>query len=473
MELFGLTIARTSHLAKTVQALEKQFESINSGTGGWFNLISYIRESFPGAWQQNTTLSQESLLAFHAVYACITLIASDIGKMRLRLVQQDANGIWTETESSAFSPVIRRPNHYQNRINFFEWWLASKLIHGNTYVLKLRDDRSVVRALYILDPTRVRPLVAPDSSVFYQLNADNLTPDLDFARIVPAREMIHDLYEPLFHPLVGISPLFACALAALHGLKIQSQSTNFFANGSRPSGVLTAPGAIPQATAERVKTFWETEFTGENAGRVAVLGDGLKYEPMMMKAIDAQLIEQLKLTAEIVCSAFRVPPYMIGVSPPPNYNNIEALNQQYYSQCLQEKIEKIELLLDEGFELPKPYGTEFEIDDLLRMDSATMMGTLEKGKNYLTPNEGRLKLNLSPVTGGDTVFRQQQDFSLEALNKRDSQDDPFATGESPPASDPAEQGERAFVAGLQASLTTLMVKQASANAVLVPADDES
>ena len=34
----------------------------------------------------------------HAVFACVTLIANDISKLRLRLVRQDADGIWQETE---------------------------------------------------------------------------------------------------------------------------------------------------------------------------------------------------------------------------------------------------------------------------------------------------------------------------------------------------------------------------------------
>lgn len=476
MELFGLTIARTSGLTKQVQALEKQFQTVNltSGSGGWFNLVAYIREAFPGAWQQNSTLSQESLLAFFAVFACIRLIATDISKMGLNLVEKDADGILTPVDVPAFSPFLRRPNHYQNRIQFYEWWIKSKLIHGNTYVLKLRDERRVVRAGYILDPMRVQVMVDPDNNIFYQLQSDNLTPTLDLARIVPAREMIHD-YDPLFHPLVGISPLFASALSAMHGLKIQSNSTNFFANGSRPSGVLIAPGAISKETADRVKEYWETGFSGENAGKVAVLGDGLKYEPMMMKAIDAQLIEQLKLTAIIVCSTFGVPPYMIGITDPPNYNNIEALNRQYYVQCLQERIEKIELLLNEGMELPKPYETQFDLDDLLRMDSATMMSTLEKGKNYLTPNEGRKALNRRPVTGGNTVFRQQQDFSLEALNKRDSQADPFAKNTPTPAP-PQERAlpestEADFLVRVKGALAPLMSKQATGNAVLESAHD--
>jgi len=36
---------------------------------------------------------------------------------------------------------LRKPNHYQTRVGFYQWWVMSKLNHGNTYVLKARDDR--------------------------------------------------------------------------------------------------------------------------------------------------------------------------------------------------------------------------------------------------------------------------------------------------------------------------------------------
>jgi phage portal protein BeeE len=144
-----------------------------------------------------------------------------------------------------------------------------------------------------------------------------------------------------------------------------------------------------------------------------------------MNAVDAQLIEQLQWTSETVCSAFHVPPYMVGVGPPPNYNNIEALNQQYYSQCLQSLVESMELVLDEGLELPKPYGTEFDLDDLLRMDSKTMMDTIARGIQaaIYSPNEGRAKVNLKPTPGGETPYLQVQNYSLEALAARDQAPD--------------------------------------------------
>lgn len=423
MNLFGLNITR-----------EKSLNSVQD-RGGWFPII---REAFGGAWQENVEVKFDTVLSFHAVFACQTLIASDIAKLRVKLVSQDADGIWSETKNAAYSPVLRKPNGYQNRIQFFENWVLSKLQRGNTYVLKQRDGRGVVTRLFVLDPTLVKPLVSESGEVFYEIDTDNLTNVVDRV-IVPAREIIHDRFNCFFHPLVGLSPIFANGLAATHGLSIQTNSTKFFQNGSRPGGVLTAPGAISDGTAARLKAYWDANFTGANAGKVAVLGDGLKYEQMTTKAVDAQLIEQLKWSAEVVCSTYHVPPYKIGIGQQPTYNNVQALNTEYYSQCLQVLIESIELCLDEGLGTGETLGTEFDVDNLLRMDSVTQMDVLTKGAGILKIDEMRAKLDKKPVTGGDTVYLQQQNYSLEALAKRDAQENPF--GSAAPAIEPAADNE--------------------------------
>lgn len=394
------------------------------GRGSWYWPI--VRESYTGAWQQNVEINTDTVLTHTAVYGCISRISSDIAKNRVKLVAKDDDGIWNEVEIPAFSPVLRKPNRYQTRVKFWEQWLTSKLIHGNTYALKERDDRGVVRALYVLDPCRTKPLVAPDGSVFYGLKRDALAGITEDDIAIPTSEIIHDVMEALFHPLVGVSPIFACGLAATQGIRIQSNSTQMFTNGARPSGILTAPGEISNDTAARLKSQWETNFSGANYGRVAVLGDGLTFTPMSITAEDSQLIEQLKWTAEAVCMAFGVPPFMLGIGAPPT-SDVGKLMNIYYSQCLQRHFEAIEVLLDEGLELPKPYGTEFDTENLMRLDTATLYETLGKGIGFtlLTPNEGRKKLDLLPLDGGDTVYMQQQNFSLAALAERD-RNKPFA-----------------------------------------------
>ncbi|ENH5265026.1 phage portal protein, partial [Escherichia coli] len=169
--------------------------------------------------------------------------------------------------------------------------------------------------------------------------------------------------------------------------------------------------------------------TGENAGKTAILSNGAKYNPTTFSPVDAQTVEQLKMTAEIVCSVFRVPAYKIGVGQPPSSDNVEALEQQYYSQCLQTLIESIELLLDEALETGENESTEFDVTTLLRMDSERRMKTLgDAVKNtLLTPNEARKRENLPPLAGGDALYLQQQNYSLEALSRRDAREDPFAS----------------------------------------------
>lgn len=422
MKLFGFNITRKETVISPI---------IDNRSGGWFRIL----ESFAGAWQQNVEINFDSVLSFHAVFACVTLIASDIAKLRVKLVANNGKGIWEEINNPAYSPVLRKPNTYQNRIQFWENWMISKLLRGNTYALKIRDSRGVVVGLYILDPNRVTPLVADNGDVFYSLRSDNLSKLNDPTIAVPAREIIHDRFNCLFHPLVGVSPIFASGLAATQGLNIQSNSAKFFANLAIPSGLLLAPGAISDETATRLKTHWETNYSqGTGLGKVAVLGDKLEFKPLTMNSVDAQLIEQLKWTAEVVCSTFHVPPYKIGIGEMPSFNNIQSLNVEYYSQALQSLIEAAEVCLDEGLGLSEQLGTEFDVDNLLRMDSVTQMDVLDKGKNTMTPNEARRKLNLPSVAGGDSVYRQQQDFSLEALAKRDAKDDPFGTNSSSPVS---------------------------------------
>lgn len=397
-----------------------------------------IRESFSGAWQKNVTVeTRENLLTNSAIFACVTGIASDIAKMRVKL-SRDEGGIWVEiTTGSPWLPLLRKPNRYQNRIQFLIQWVISKLLAGNTYALKQRDGRGVVSALFILDPRRVIPLVAEDGSVYYELQVDHLSELIDSVT-VPASEIIHDRMPTLWHPLVGVSPLYACALAGTLGNRILNTSTGFFENQAMPGGLLTAPGRITDETAARLKKDFEEKFTGANRGRLAVLGDGLKFEVMQMTAEAAQLAEQLKLSREEIATAFHYPLFKLGGPMPPYAGNVEALITAYYTDCLQVLVESIELCLDEGLELPSGQGTEFDLDNLMRMDTTTLVLANKEavGAGIKSPNEARFSLNLKPTVGGETPYLQQQNYSLAALAKRDAMDDPFGKSAPAPASPP-------------------------------------
>jgi HK97 family phage portal protein len=434
MKIFGLPVPFTGENQKQLGTLT----NVTQGSGGWFPLI---REPFAGAWQRNLPINSDVASSFHADFACKTLIARDIAKLRVKLTQRDDNDIWTEITNPAFSPVLRRPNNYQTHNQFYESWMLSKLSRGNTYVLKIRDARNVVTDLHVLEPTRVQPLVAVDGSVFYRLSTDYLAGITEIT--VPAREIIHDRMNCLFHPLVGTPPIFASGLASMLGLNAQKASVLLFENNSMPGGILTSPNEITIDEEKRIKEEWEQRFSKVNLGRIAVMSGGMKYEKLPMTNVEVQMVENLKWSAEVVCSVYHVPPYKVGVGDLPSYNNVQALNVEYYSQALQAHIEEIEELLDDalGIGWAVGIGTQFDTENLLRMDSQTLVTSIRDavGAGVMSPNEGRSKLDLEPVTGGDSPYLQQQNYSLEALAKRDAQADPFAPAKPPaPPKPPAD-----------------------------------
>ncbi|KGT86257.1 hypothetical protein NG99_26205 [Erwinia typographi] len=404
---------------------EKALQAVSGG--GWLRIF----ESFTGAWQRNIEVDSTTVLAYHAVFSCISLISADIAKMPVLLKKRSDSGIWADHADTRISPLLRKPNSFQTRMQFFESWMNSKLSDGNTYVLKLRDGSGFVKQWRVLDPNKVTPYVTEDGEIFYQVRPDNVH-GLEAQVMVPAREIIHDRFNCFFHPLCGLSPVYACGLTAMQGDAILSNSVNHFKNGGRPGGVIVVPGRIDADDAKRIKADWDAGYTGANAGKTGLLSDGADFKTVTMTSVDAQMVEQLNLSAKIICSTFHVPIYKVDTSTAPSYNNIEALDQQYYSQCLQTHIEAIELLLDESLGLDEQTGVEFDLDVLIRMDTEGRYKAYKEGigAGFLTPNQARQKENMPPVTGGETPYMQQQNYSLAALAKRDAQDNPFSNGSS-------------------------------------------
>ena len=64
-----------------------------------------VWDTYTGQWQQDVAVDVESVLTYSAVFACIRLISTDIGKLRAKLMQRTASGVWQEFDSAAFSPV--------------------------------------------------------------------------------------------------------------------------------------------------------------------------------------------------------------------------------------------------------------------------------------------------------------------------------------------------------------------------------
>jgi HK97 family phage portal protein len=412
----------------------------------WWHVIS---EPFAGAWQRNIEETRGDVLCYPTLYACVDSVSSDIGKLPFQLKVEGKDRIWRTTETAAYSPVLRKPNGYQIAQQFRESWMLSKLTQGNTYVLKRRDNRGVVTALYVLDPNRVQPMVSDGGNVYYQLQTDSLStlpPGYPAENlIVPASEIIHDRCMTLHHWLIGVPPLCAAHWPAVKNLKILKNSATFFSNGANPGGILTAPAGMSEPDATQVKDYWNTEFQGENSGKVAVIGADMKFTPFAFKNADSQLVEQLRYSDEQICQPFGIPPFIVGIGTIPAGMKVDDMMGLYYQRALQKHIESIESLLDEGLSITRNQdgdrlGVELDLEPLLRMDPqrrGEVWGKLTSD-GIATPNEARLSFNLPPLDGGDTVYMQQQDFPLDQVRQNT-----IAAAQPPADPSPVDEAEEA------------------------------
>lgn len=411
MKLFGLEIKKTVPVEKALSPVPRR--------GFW----QTIWEPFAGAWQRNIEEKQCDVVCYPTVYACMARISQDVGKMPFQLMQENSEGIFQVVSNPAYSPVLNKPNHYQTAQQFREAWILSKLSQGNTYVLKRRDNRGVVNALYVLDPESVMPMVSDSGDVFYQIMSGslNLAPlPTDYPTtnlVIPASEIIHDRCMPVHHQLIGVPPLCAAYWPAVKNLKILKNSANFFANGARPGGILIAPAGISDEDAAAISQHWQSSYGGENAGKVAVIGADLKYQALTDNASSSQLVEQMRYSDAQICQAFGVPAYIIMSDQAPAGQKADDLFNIYYSLTLQTYVEAMEYLLDEGLGITKPLSVELDIETLIRMDAqkrAEVEGTLVD-RGISTINEARKPFNRRALEGGDTVYMQQQDFPLDQV----------------------------------------------------------
>src|SRR5690606_1755193 len=120
------------------------------------------------------------------------------------------------------------------------------------------------------------------------------------------------------HQLVGIPPVCAAYWPTIKNLKILKSSSTFFGNNAQPGGILSVPAATSEEDAEKFKQFWNTNFTGDNAGKVAVIGADVKFVSMgMAEGADSQIVGQLEYSDRQICQPFGVPPFMAGIGEIP------------------------------------------------------------------------------------------------------------------------------------------------------------
>jgi HK97 family phage portal protein len=87
---------------------------------------------------------------------------------------------------------------------------------------------------------------------------------------------------------------------------LQQSAKVFTEQGSRPSGVLTAPSGNTEAL-ERIKAVWDARHAGvANQHRVAVVSGDIDFKPIAFSQSDQEFLGQRELSTREVARVFGI-----------------------------------------------------------------------------------------------------------------------------------------------------------------------
>jgi HK97 family phage portal protein len=387
----------------------------------------------------------------------VSFLARNIAQLKLKVYQKNGNDR-KELPDHPLGLLMANPSPTVTAYRTMYGVVADYALYDAAYLLKVTDQETGDKALIRLPPEMVDPggenWYTPEYFTFYGTSKPQ---KFDANQVVYFRG-----YSPE-GDLGGSSSIEALRQELAEGYQASRYREQLWKNGARMSGYIERPVDAPKwedKKFQRFKASWQAQYAGDGpqAGGTPILEDGMVYKPAAMSAEQAQYIESRKLTREEVANAYHIPPPMVGILDHATFSNIEEQHKMLYQDTLGPWLTQIEQeinlqLLPEMEERPnvaRKLYVEFNIAEKLEgsfEEQSSALSTLVGGP-VMTRNEGRAKLNLPSVDGGDELVTPLN-VTTGGQNSPQDGGDPTPTPDPQGASTDATAPPKAFLARMK------------------------
>ena len=377
-------------------------------------------------------VNEQTAMQMTAVYSCVRILSETLAGLPLHVYRyNDSGGKEKSLKHPLYKLLHDEPNPEMTSFAFRETLMSHLLLWGNAYAQIIRNARGEIIALYPLMPNKMT--VDRDSAgrlfyIYSRTGEDTPTLGQDNPVYLSPSDVLH-IPGLGFDGLVGYSPIAMAKNAVGLAIATEEYGAKFFANGAAPGGVLEHPGTIKDP--QKVRESWNAAYQGaSNAHRVAVLEEGMKYQPIGISPEQAQFLETRKFQINEIARIFRVPPHMLADLEKSSFSNIEQQSLEFVKYTLDPWVVRWEqamcrALLTKG-EKPDVF-IRFNVDGLLRGDYVSRMSgyATARQNGWMSANDIRELENLDRIpadVGGDLylingAMTKLQDAGAFAHNK--------------------------------------------------------
>lgn len=385
----------------------------NKPQNGGKGLFARIRSVFVGSTKESLAMltnpnnvnfgvvvNTSAALRFTAVFAAIKILSENIASLPKSVKKKTARGFVDAKDHPAFRVLAVRPNEYQDRFAFWFTLIANVLTKGNGFaVIKFGPDYRV-ESLHLVDPDSVG-IVFKDGKKSYVV--DSQDPD---ERWLNGTYLEHEMIHVMFFTrdgIRGIDPISYNAAAIGRGIATQKFSSEFYSRGGQIKGTLETDESLGD---EEYENFMRHYHNASSNFETPLLEYGIKYKPVGIDPMAAQLIQSETLSIDDIARIFSIPPHLLAEMSHATFSNIEQQNIFFGAYSLRPLCKRIEEQLELKLFTSSEYGKfsiKFDLRGLMRGDDAARANYYASGINagWMTPNEARKEEGLATLPGLD------------------------------------------------------------------------
>ena len=349
-------------------------------------------------------VNERTAMQTTAVYACVRILAEAIASLPLHVYEyQDNGGKKLVHDHPLYYLLHDEPNPEMTSFVFRETLMSHLLIWGNAYAQIIRDGAGRVLGLYPLLPDKMEVQRDDRGNIYYvySRNSDENPMFKEYGNIKLKAEDVLHIPGLGFDGLIGYSPIAMAKNAVGMTLACEEYGASFFANGANPGGVLEHPGVLKDPS--KVRESWNSVYRGvNNAHKIAVLEEGMKYQQIGIPPEEAQFLETRKFQINEIARLYRIPPHMVGDLDKSSFSNIEQQSLEFVKYTLDPWVIRWEQSLQRSLLLPGEKGKYFiklNVDGLLRGDYQSRMNGYAVGRQngWFSANDIREMENMNPI----------------------------------------------------------------------------
>ena len=250
------------------------------------------------------TINEMTAENLATVSACVGAIGSAIGSLPA-LVYRPVGGGREELTGHPVNRLIRAPWGLLTWPDWVEWVMGQVLLHGNALAEIKSDGQGRITGLRPIAWKHVQPAVLPDGRQCFNVSM----PGEERRRLFG--DQVFFLKDRSDDGLVGRSRIGRAPDVLGNAISLQRFAAFAWDNQARPSGVLEVDQPLQVAQYEALKAKMRDYSGPENASRVMILDNRVKWNSISVSPEDAEVLASRRFSVEELCRLFQVPPPIV------------------------------------------------------------------------------------------------------------------------------------------------------------------